>query len=416
MKFDYEKIGRMIEELEAKYSNNKKGLLAYLYTNANSLGIEPDSFKSSGHFKLIFRPEKTPSVYPGRNFSVHDFGTGETFSIFELIQRMEGCSFQEAVIKAYEMDGNSVSPEEIQYKFQKFSEEGGDIRPPYSEKYIRYTRGRATDKIIKPIYEELLKGLFRSCSKKEIIKGIELFSIGIDSYKKEETEEELFRLVIIERDYEGVPWGSFRYNRSLDPKGLRRKNSKKVLIGEHLLPRHKDNKPILFTEGHSDCVVCNAKGLLSVSSGSATSAIPEDSLKYLANKEVHFFGDADLAGIRGLIRKSAQIEEWNKNNPDKIISYKLFFWAETFKQKIRGEDGQEIEVILKAEKAFKDMYEEYNSKQYSSDHPLEYKELKKKIVIAKTPLVKQGYDFIDFFNDSQDKKWFSSWKKRYSQI
>ena len=257
-----------------------------------------------------------------------------------------------------------------------------------------------------------MEGLCRNCSLEEMRRAVKLFNIGLDSYENKRGELQ-YRLFIPEFNQDKIAYGSFRYNRELTPKGLLRKNSKRVLFGAHLIPLFNPKKPIVFTEGHSDCIVNNAKGIASVTSGSSTTKIGQESLELLKGRELHFYPDADEAGVKGVCSKIMEIEAFNASVSDKEqIDYKVFFWAKSFRL------GKEITKFSNKRKG-----DYVNSRDFAKLQIALFKEAKfhaperalvKSWIFFGKEVAKEGYDFIDFHGEYSKKDSYKRLIKTYS--
>ena len=286
------------------------------------------------------------------------------------------------------------------------------IKKPYNERYIsRMQRALAINKNSpKDIVSGLISGLFRTCSESEIKIGIEKFSIGLNEYEVEDKDtgefEKIHRLFITERDISGIPHGSFRYNREITPKGLIRGSSKRVLLGEHLIPNFSKNIPIIFSEGHSDVVVNTAKGLQCLTSGSSTTKIGK-SICHLKGFDVHFYPDSDEAGYKGAIMKILEVANFNKTikKEEDRITFKVKPWSLNI-EKYFNDKGIECGGVFSFEDRIRWIHKEFEKGTFenltveeaiSISDPLHWKP------VTSAPL-KKGFDFIDFHSKIRDEK------------
>jgi len=359
--------------------------------------------------KIAVRNEKTPSAVAHKRLYFYDFGLGESVSLLYAIKELNNISYIEAAKRIISLYKGLPATWIVEQ--QKEVEVIVPKKPPYKESYITaLQKDRLTN--WKTFYS-ILNGLCRSCSKEEKKRAIEIFSIGfvkIEFTTEEGVEIKEDRLFIPERDVNGTPFNAYQYNRALDPKGRFRKNGKRVLFGAHLL---KDfiNKPIISAEGHSDCVVHNAKGMQSVSTGSASTPIGEEGLRALSRREIHLYPDMDDAGIKGALMKALEIELWNATHPDSYIKSKIVLWAKGFKNKkgniiTEGKIKEEAKAFLR--KKWQDLSREEKAAAKLAVATLE----KSKILSSK--IVKEGYDGIDFHTDNQSHPAYEAWKKKYT--
>jgi hypothetical protein len=380
---------------------------SFIEANASALGVYNVDSRTK---KFSIRSERTPSAKARPNLSLIDFGgDGVTKDLVAHLQDELGYSFPDAVKLLADLAGVPVEGN-VEVK---------RVAPPTPIKKKVIYLYPFKDEVLKSyidnsfkkpsIFKELVGGLCRECSIKEMRKAVKLFQIGLSEFthkKGEKNGQTEYRLFIPEKNLKGEALGCFRYNRNLTPKGLLRSGfekdgveyrAKRVLFGSHLIPLFNNEKPIIFTEGHSDCVVNNAKGIASVTSGSATTPIPEEGLEALKGREVHFFYDCDLAGMKGLHKKIAQIKAFNANqNESDKIRYKIFWWAKSFIDK-KTKQKVETEALYKA----------LNEKEELS---FVYSELK----IFSQEEVAGGYDFIDFHRDFKIHSNYESFLERYS--
>ncbi len=386
--------------------------------------------------KADLRGEKSPSTVFYGNLKFIDYGvSNRKEDVVSLIMRNTNLKFPQAVELL--CSWQSQSPAEIadQPKVERTVEERKKVAP-YSQKYIQKKLEARKEKW--DIFVPIRNGLLRGCSAEEKKTAMILFDIGLDGYIPEDGEEMVYRAFIPEYDENKVPYGSFRYNRTLDPKGLLRANAQRVLFGSHLLKMFDLNKPIIVSEGHSDTVVNNAKKMQTVTTGSSTTAIGAF-LHLLAGKEIHFYPDADQPGMKGVTQKILEVITYNKTVPDEQkIKWKVFWWGETFiedkmkninlskidsmpevelrkiKQswwfKYREEIGQEAKITLEVL--------EKHQRELLSHEKVNVSELPEELFVSKWYLIsrdciKQGFDWIDFHEKYKTLDKYHQFIKKY---
>ena len=272
--------------------------------------------------------DETPSVAVYSGLSYMDFGGDSRLrDPVDRIMETTGLSFIEAIKLFLTWENINIDDEILEYQVPKpvvyITKEKKQYKAPYNDKFIQ---DRIMDRLKFPsIYNPLREGLFRSCSIEEMERAEALFSIGLFISKDPEWSHRIF---IPEFDEKGQAWGHYLYNREAEPKGLLRKDAKRVLFGSHLVSRYGDN--IIYNEGHSDVLVNVAKGLAAVSTGSATKRLSEEYLEILAGKTLHDFPDLDIPGILGATQRALDILEWNQKNPNKKINHKIYLWSSMF--------------------------------------------------------------------------------------
>ena len=405
----------VISRIKAKYSSDESSFQFFIQ-NADRLGV----LNADSKRKMVdLRGEKTPSTTVTKYLNYCDFGAdGIRHDIIFLIQEKYNMSFPEAVKLLAEWEEEPLEPQENDFKAKIIYEEKKEA-PPYKEKYLKKMKEQSFEH--KEVFKELMKGLCRTCSIEEMRRAVKLFEIGLNSYEEKETGDTIFRLFIPEFNYKKIPYGAFRYNRNLTPKGLLRKNAKRTLFGSHLLAQFNLEKPIVFVEGHSDCVVNNAKGIQSVTSGSSTTKIGEESLRLLQGKTIHFYPDADFAGIKGVCQKIIEIEKFNSTIEEEFehIKYKIFWWGKNFLpdkidttwwKKNFGDTPIPNKIGLKILQKFQ--IEFFKKEKF---HAPEAARFRNWIVFPKEE-VKQGYDFIDFHKDYESNSKYHLFKAKYSFI
>lgn len=300
---------------------------SFMWWEKNAARPELGVYNIDSHSrKLSLRAyDDTPSTAVYDRLTYVDFGgDGTAKDPVARIMEVTQCKFNEALKMILEWEGDC--PEAfIPVNTGSYSKNQEEQRSAYSNNYIR-------DMILnkakyKEEYNALVPGLFRSCSEKEISNGERLFSIGFSPKSQYEMENRIF---IPEFDSQKIAWGSYKYNRGSDKKGLLRKNSKRVIFGSHLLSKFKEN--IILSEGHTDVIVNVSKGLSCLTTGSSTKKFNEN-VELLAGKHLHDFPDLDIAGMLGALNRGLEIQAWNIANPGKEIKHTVYWWAEWFYDK-----------------------------------------------------------------------------------
>jgi hypothetical protein len=446
----------------------KKNDLSELAKNLSQLYPTPeDGLEFYAHFqeelelagvdldrkKLDFRGEKTASVTVYNDLYYVDFGeSNERKSIITYLMeyktsqkdKTKTMSFPEAVEffkTLVESLNGPIDANNLQSKKTTIKEE--PKAKPYTEYYLnqKLKDSRSSPKTFKNI----LNGLLRSCSISEMRRAVKIFKMGLDIYDIFDKEKDCIvkqeRVFIPEFNEDNIALSSFRYNRSLDPKGLRRKNAEKVLFGSHLIKRFDPKKPIIFSEGHSDTVVNLAKSFQCVTTGAATAPL-KNFLDLLKGRTIHFYPDADTAGLKGVMNKILEIEGFNLKNPNDKISYKVFWWSEYYEKSIEETEDLSYEELLKHRKYSKIWWLKYMTKDtrpsslISIDRLREEQDfivnkslrnLKSKYGLNSIPEsiyidnwtrlirepVKQGFDFIDFHTKMNNSQGYLDYMEKY---
>lgn len=276
--------------------------------------------------------------------------------------------------------------------------------PPYSTSYIQKQKEYSLkDAKTKKLFKELMEGLCRSCSIDEMRRAVKIFNIGLTHYmdtnKETKKIRKVHRLFIPEYSTDLTAFGSFRYNRGEDPKGLLRKKCVRVLFGNHISHVFKTDKPIIFAEGHSDVIVNNSKRIQTITSGSATTPIG-DNIEEMKGKTYHLFYDLDLPGVKGITERVVEIEEFNKDKDEEDkIKYKIFQWS----SKIIIDD--EVKDFIDYEEDQKEVIKRLKGDTrrgitLSDDEIFEKARISNWRVLSHEPK-KKGYDWIDFHTDMQ---------------
>ena len=392
----------VLEGICAKYPT-KEATFQFFLSHADKLGVlEVDMVRKA----VKLRPERTASTHFLPFLRYNDFGDeGKVKDVIDRIQELYGIKFPEAVRMLLEWENEPV--EELVKRKNMFVKstkeifESKEIREPYSQYYIDKRKEEA--KTESQLAFQLLKELCRSCNFEEYKRAVKMFNIGLVTMNGYYGEEK--RLFIPEYDENNIPWGSFSYNRNLDPKGKLRKDSKRVLFGSHLMKYFNENAPIIFTEGHSDCIVNNAKLYQSVTTGGATTPIREWMFPLLEGKMLHFYPDADEAGMKGVLQKLLDIEIYNSDKSfEKQIKYQVFWWSD----KVIGKDGK-----VYNKKVWEDIQESFFSKkQITPSAGMIFKNWK--IIKQRSKeYIDTGYDFIDFHLEYQNTPEYKRYMRKY---
>ena len=388
-------LKNVLSHIKSKYSSDQSSF-EWFMSNAERLGVlNADTIRKMADLL----GEKTPSTTVTKYLNFCDFGNdGRRHDVIFLIQEKYGDTFPQAVKRLAEWENQ---PLRADYQFQPLPQEKKEEVKPYSAWYLKKRKEEALEDRV--IFKSLMEGLCRTCSLEEMRQAVRLFDIGLTSYEDEEGRT-IKRLFIPEYNQNKIPFGSFRYNRNETPKGLLRRDSRRILFGSHLIKQFDPEKPIVFTEGHSDCIVNNAKGIASVTSGSSTTQIGEDSLSLLSGKTIHFYPDMDFAGIKGVSHKIMEIEAFNAKQDDEFrIEYRVFMWGESF---IYDKTGESVDI----KDMIKFQIETYKEHDFHAPEKARVKNWK----TFPSPVAKQGYDFIDFHFDYASKEGYSRFKAKYS--
>lgn len=376
--------------------------------------------------KFSFRAtDDTPSVAIYEGLRWVDFG-GDARSNEPVNRIMEvtGMSFIEAVKTFMSWNGQDIE----QYSNNSFKpvlkkEEKKKVAP-YKSSYIRMVIQNRIR--YKKSYDILKKELFRGCSTKEAKFAERVLHIGY----LPKSEEWVDRIFIPEMSIDFVPYGSYRYNRAEGKKGgakgLLRKNSKRVLFPEHLIP--KFSKYILYVEGHSDCVINIAKGLSCITTGSSTKKFG-DNISKLKGKILYDFPDLDLPGLKGAMSRHMEILEYNQScaSEDKI-KHIIFWWADWFRSekifdKIKNNDVLKSDLFYGFKIPVKDNFAYFNlnlleniQRNICQKQKWEFNDkisVKNWHVVFKNGYRQEGFDFADLYEeeDSIEKNMLLSFIK-----
>jgi len=386
---------KKLREVEFKYGDAESSF-EFFCKHADKLKL---TNISPSNRMVSVREERTPSVSITKKLHWCDFGDeGERKSIIELIKIQYNINFKKAVELLLEWDqqltANGFTP-----KVKK--EETREIKPPYRGWFFKEARRVAMLPNNKAIFWKLLKQAFRGCSKEEILFGKDLFECGLTLWKERVDNQKTVvpRLLIPERDHNGTPWNAYRYNRERPVKGLFRKNGKRVLFGSHLPT--KTEKPVILAEGHTDVLVCRAKGVQAVTTGGSQSPIPKEGLEFLEGRIVHIFYDCDTAGLKGIMQKILQFQKHNKI-AKQPIEYRVFWWASSFIDK----KTKKMVTLEDLKKLQKDYYKKHNFQPQERDLLENWK-------LMKNVTVNGGYDFIDFHSEHQGSQKYEGFLNIY---
>lgn len=317
------KIFRAYKELKMRYSTPEDSFRWWeLNSGRPELGVlSIDTRTKKARFRAS---DDTPSVAFYKYLSYVDFGAdGQSKDPVDRIMEVTGATPLEAAKMVLEWEGQNPEDLEIQNHpaFREPQKEKKGFRPPYSPKYLKELQTNRC--LYQDRYLKVAKGLFRAVTEVEREFAEHILSIGFLPKKEKNHVDRVF---VPEFDEKGVPWGSYAYNREGTPKGLLRKNAKRVLFGSHLLAKYPQT--VFFTEGHTDAINLIAKKVPAVTTGSSTTKIGEH-IKLLAGRKILFFPDLDVPGMKGVTKKAMEIEEWNKKaSPEDRIEYTIFWWAD----------------------------------------------------------------------------------------
>jgi len=369
--------------------------------------------------KLKFRAfDDTPSVAIWEGLRYTDFGgDSESGDPVTRIMEVTGMNFINAVKTFLSWNDSNIVLERAQWK--TVSKDKKSEVAPYKPSYIRnciINRNK-----YKKDYDLLKKELFRGSSEEEIRYAESVLHIGYIP-KNEEWADRIF---LPEMDINGIPYGSYRYNRLEGKKpdgtkGYIRKNSKRILYGEHMLPKFKDK--IIYSEGHSDTVINISKRFGCVTTGSSTKGIGINISK-LKGKTLFDFPDLDFPGLKGAMLRHVEILEWNsKASEEDKIKHTIFWWAdwiysEKIFDKLMENKVEKTDMFyfikdkipVKNNRAFfnidilRVIQKEICRKKSWDFDSLDMKNWK---VIFKNQSKPEGYDFADFYldNNSSEKR------------
>jgi len=369
----------------------------------------PRNFQVNGVFSLRVEDD-TPSAHAKPLLKWIDFGLdGRVHSIIDLIlmigeERLgERRSFPWAVEELERLVKEAGSaPVEGEIDPDLFKPKEKKVLPPYSAYYIQKRVEDAERN--REIFEELLSGLCRTCSASERERARKLFRMGL-AFPRNDSHEDFPRLFVPEFDSDLVAWGSYRYKRDATPKGLLRRDSKRLLFGGHLL-RFFNGGPIIFSEGHSDTVVNNAKGLRCVTTGSATTPL-RDNVEALKGREVHIFYDLDKPGVLGTINRMIEIARFNDEVEEgdriKVVPH---LWSQTMVDR----EEKEVDVVTAFDEEISKLLEREKMEHLKEEvHPSAWR------VVSRKPL-KKGFDWIDFHGEFSGAPNYGKFLRRYRYL
>lgn len=409
-RINHKEIWRSIKE---RYSTPEESLEFFLRNRERpELGIVSIQNK-----KLDLRNEKSASTVIYKELKVVDYGVSQIgFDVISMIMQNTKLHFNEAVELLCKWEDKTADNSIITNPKEKKELEQTKKVAPYSKKYL--SKKIEARKENWDTFVQIRNGLLRGCSAQEKKDAVLLFDIGLDGYIPEDSTEMEYRLFIPEYDQKKTAFGSFRYNRSLDTKGLLRKNTQRVLFGSHLMNLFDKKKPIIISEGHSDTIVNNSKRLQTVTSGSSTTPMGQF-LPILGGRELHFFPDADQPGMKGVTHKVLEVIKYNQSAEAKDrITFKIFWWGSIYVETKLAETNLDTlsEKELKGVKQswwFKykeeigvdgiitiDVLQKHQEELFKNER-IDLSTLPEELFVKNWKLisrdkVKQGFDFIDF--------------------
>ena len=319
---------RAFAELTQAYHSEKE--IFEFWVSHDELQVSNVGLRNAPKFAFSIRPERTPSARPNakvRGFMITDFG-GECRSITPVNRLIDlGYTKKEAMDKVLSwISGFDLSIDvHIDIKRNMPLVDNRE-KPPYGKRAIQAFLSNAA-RYPEP-FNELLNGFLRASSEDEKALAQKLLMIG---YCPQGQFDPVHRLILIEQDADGTPYGHYKYNRNAEPKGKLRSNARRVLVGSHLLSMF--GQDIIINEGHTDFCANISKGLAAVSSGSSTKRFTEEYLDLLAGKTLHDFPDLDVPGILGATYRAIDIAKWNSKNAGfkAPIAHKVYLWSNWFK-------------------------------------------------------------------------------------
>lgn len=419
---------RAFAELTQTYHSEQE--IFEFWVSHDELQVSNVGLRNAYKFAFSIRPEKTPSARPNakvRGFMITDFG-GECRSITPVNRLIDlGYTKKEALDKVLSWISGSDLTINVQINVQRNAPlVNNEEKPAYTQKAAQFFLANAT-RFYTP-FKELLDGFLRASSEDEKIIAQRLLMIG---YCPQGQYDPIHRLILLEQDANGTPYGHYKYNRNANPKGLLRKNAKRVLLGSHLLSRF--GQDIIVNEGHTDFAANISKELAAVSSGSSTKRFTEEYLDLLAGKTLHDFPDLDVPGIVGATHRAIDIAKWNaKNAGTKApIVHKVYLWSDWYKssnlaQKIacNGFSKSAIDNLLKTApvkngeayvglKLLAQIQEQAmnDERRYDGEFPIVPSMLLSNWTLLnkaeKGRVKKEGYDFVDFHLEYSTKEGYS---------
>lgn len=275
---------------------------------SNALGYKIT--KKGGYFKLSLREERTPSAVVNKDGTVHDFGSGETFTFLSLVAKSlvsstgnKGKDFLSEIKRAEEILG--INGEECNYVFSspKLSEVEKTRKAynnkPIDEEYITYFRSQAiiNQKRVAEFSEMMMPGT----SYDERINALTKFEVGYDPKRD--------RLTFPVRGFDGVCTNLFKYtplpaiqNGEKLPKILYMSGRERGLFNLEVLKTRP--KRLYILEGEKDVINASISGMAAITQGSAGNwrermAIEiKDACDHLGlTPEIIIIQDHDMPGI-----------------------------------------------------------------------------------------------------------------------
>lgn len=291
--------------------------------------------KKGGRFWFALRKdEKTPSCCVNNNGSVHDFGSGETFSFLSLVanefnihEADTGKQFLAEIKKAEEILG--IQGDTCTYAFTspKLSEEqlakGEYITEPLDEGYIGYFKAKAIENKSRVI--DLMRHMMLTATDTERSATLTRFEVGYDPKRD--------RLIFPVRDLDGICRNMFRYTPFPSVSEEGDKSSKVLYLSKrkrglfNMKALKSKPRTLYILEGEKDVVNATAFGVAAVTQGSAGSWKPEmaDQL-YEACMEIGFIPeniyvlqDHDMPGLISSLNIYSDLKSL-------FPSVKMIFW------------------------------------------------------------------------------------------
>lgn len=337
-----------------------------------------------------------------------DFGgDGRKNNPVNRIMDVTGLSFLDAVNTFLSWEGSEV---QALPKWEREKDKKSEPAP-YKNSYLR--KMILNRKL--PEYSVLAKELFRACDEEQQRYAESVLHIG---FQPSDNQYEA-RIFIPEMDINGIPYGSYRYNRSVvSQKGLLRSNSKRVLFGAHMFPKFGRYRMCL--EGHSDVVTNISRRYACFTTGSSTKGFGEN-LKDLKGNVLYDFPDLDLPGMKGAMLRATEIKAFNLTCFEhEKITHIIFWWADWMRskkiyqkiieKKVEKQDPFYVicdRIPLKKEHAFfnKDLLKMIQ-RQICEKNKWNFEELSidNWKVIYKDKSLEEGFDWTDFHQQPVELK------------